>query len=119
MDAAQEAEVSLLKLQAQMKASGLSYEKFGKQIDETITKQSQLAAVDDEELQDSFTNILRVVPNVTKALKLNALAADISRAKGMDLAKAASWSGRWPAAISGSSDATGSSWRRARPSRKP
>lgn len=53
-----------------------------------IEKQSRLAAVDDEELQDSFTNILRVVPKVGRALKLNALAADISAARGMDLAKA-------------------------------
>jgi hypothetical protein len=81
----QDAEISQAKMTAQLKASGISYEKYSKQIDDTIKKQSQLSAFDDEDLQDSFTNLVRTTGDVTEALKLNGLAADIARAKGMSL----------------------------------
>jgi hypothetical protein len=88
VDAAKEAEVSQLRMRAQLKASGISWANHRDQIDRVITAQSRLSALDDEDLQDSFTNLVRVTGNVTKALKLNALAADFARAKSIPVAKA-------------------------------
>jgi hypothetical protein len=88
VQAAIESEKSNARLQAQLKALGISYKAHEDQISRVIQKQSQLAALDDEDLADSFTAIVRVVGDVNKALKLNALAADFARAKHIDVAKA-------------------------------
>lgn len=85
---AMESEKSQARMETQLKALGIDYGKHAGQIDEVIQKHSRLAGLDDEELQDSFTNIVRVTGDVNKALKLNGLAADFARAKGMDVAKA-------------------------------
>lgn len=87
-DAAAESEVSNARMVAQLEASGISYEKYAGKIDKVISAQSKLSALDDEDLQDSFTNLVRVTGDVNKALELNAVAADFARAKGMDVAKA-------------------------------
>ena len=63
--ASQEAEVSQKKLQAQLKASGISYKNHAKEIDKVIQKTSELSGLDDEDLQVSFTNIIRVTGNVS------------------------------------------------------
>lgn len=86
--AAKEAELAQLRLKAQLKAAGLSWEAHRDQIDKVLTAQSRLSAFDDEELSDSLTNLVRVTGDVNKALNLNALAADFARAKGMPVAKA-------------------------------
>jgi hypothetical protein len=88
VDAAKEAEVSQRKMQAQLKTLGLSYQANRKQINEVIQAQSRLSAFDDEDLQDSFTNIVRITKDVNEALRLNALAADFARAKNIPVAKA-------------------------------
>jgi hypothetical protein len=72
----------------QLKASGIAYKAHAKQIDNVIQKTSRLSGLDDEDLQDSFTNIVRVTGDVNKSLKLTGLAADFARAKHMDVAKA-------------------------------
>ena len=97
IEAAKNSEVSSTRMQAQLKASGISYDKYGGRIDSVIAKQSALAGLDDEDLQDSFTNIVRVTGDVNEALKLNGLAADIARAKGIDLSAASKigCEGRW------------------------
>lgn len=87
-DAFREAEVSNAKLRAQLKASGISYKAHAKEIDKVIQRTSKLAGLDDEDLQDAFTNIIRVTGNVSKSMKLTGLAADFARAKHMDVAKA-------------------------------
>lgn len=89
MDAAREAEVSQKRLQAQLKALGISYRQHGDVIDDTLKKQSMLSAFDDEELADSFTQLVRATGDVNKALEQNALAADIARAKGIGVEQAA------------------------------
>lgn len=86
--AAQEAQVSQAKLQTQLKASGISYSANAAEIDRVIQKTSQLSGLDDEDLQDAFTNIVRVTGDVTQSLKLSGLAADFARAKHIDVAKA-------------------------------
>jgi hypothetical protein len=86
--AAIEAEQSQARLQAQLVASGISFEAHAKTIDTVIQKHSQLSGLDDEELQDAFTNIVRVTGDVDKSLRLTGLAADFARAKHLDVAKA-------------------------------
>jgi hypothetical protein len=87
-DAAIEAEKAQATMTAQLRASGISYSKHAKQIDEVIQKHSNLSGLDDEDLQRSFTNIVRVTGDVDKSLRLTGLAADFARAKHMDVAKA-------------------------------
>lgn len=87
-NAAIESEKSTVKMRAQLTASGLSYKKYAGEIDRVIQKQSRLAAVDDEDLQDAFTNIVRTTGDVSKSLNLVGLASDVARAKNLDLAKA-------------------------------
>lgn len=83
--AAREAEVVQAKMRAQLRALGIDYSKHAKAIDETITKERELSGFTNEELTGSFTNLVRATGDVSKALKLNALAADIARAKHVDL----------------------------------
>lgn len=85
IDAAKDAEVSQKRMETQLKALGISWQTHGKHIDEVIQKQSRLAAFDDEELAESFTNLVRTTGDVNKALELNGLAADIARAKNISL----------------------------------
>lgn len=87
-DAAIEAEKSQARLRAQLKASGISYQAHAKEIETVIQKTSQLAGLDDEDLQDAFTNIVRVTGDVDKGLRLVGLAADFARGKQIDVAKA-------------------------------
>lgn len=87
-DAAIESEKSQARLKTQLEAAGLSYEKYADRIDAVLQKQSQLSGLDDEDLQDSFTNIVRATGDVNEALRLNALAADYARAKGVEVADA-------------------------------
>jgi hypothetical protein len=86
--AAIEAEKSQARMEAQLKASDISFKRHGGEIDRVIQKTSKLAAVDDEDLQDAFTNIVRTTGNVNQSLKLTGLAADVAAAKNLDLSKA-------------------------------
>jgi hypothetical protein len=66
---------------------GISYRAHAAEIDRVIQKTSQLAGLDDEDLQDAFTNIVRVTGNVNKSLQRRARGG-LRRAKHMDVAKA-------------------------------
>lgn len=88
VDAFAEAEQAQARMLAQLKASGVSYRAHATEIDKVIQSTSRLTALDDEDLQDAFTNIVRTTGSVSKSLKLTGLAADIARAKHMDVAKA-------------------------------
>jgi lysozyme-like protein len=87
-EAAIEAEKANKRLEAQLKASGISYKRHEDQIKRVIDAHSRLSGFDDEDLGDSFTNIIRIVGDVDKALELNTIAMDFARAKHMDVAKA-------------------------------
>lgn len=67
---------------------GSSWAQYGEQINRTITAQSELAAFDDEELLQTFQNLYRSTGNVTEALRLNALSANVARGRNIDLASA-------------------------------
>lgn len=88
VDAAIESEKSQARLATQLKASGLSYQAHAKDIDRVIQKHSQLAGVDDEDLQDAFTAIVRTTGSVSTAMKSMGLVTDLARSKNMDVAKA-------------------------------
>lgn len=88
VEAAVDAEKSQKKLIAQLHASDISYRAHAKEIDKVIQKHSQLAGIDDEDLQDAFTNIVRVTGSVSKSLKEVGLVTDIVRAKNIDVSKA-------------------------------
>jgi hypothetical protein len=88
VDAFREAEVSNAKLKAQLRSSGISYKAHAKEIDGVIQKTSKLAALDDEDLQDAFTNVVRATGSVKTGMKDMALVADIARGRHMDVAKA-------------------------------
>lgn len=83
-----ESEVSQRKMAAQLKAVDLSYDAHAQSIDRVIQKTSLLSGLDDEDLQDSFTAIVRATGSVTKGLDGVRIAADLSRAKNIDVAKA-------------------------------
>ena len=86
--AAREAELAQTRLQGALASAGVSHRKYGKQIDAVIQKTSKLAALDDEELSDSYARLVRTTGSVTKATKGVALAADIARARNITLAAA-------------------------------
>lgn len=88
VDAAIEAEKSQARMEAQLKAVGISYKQHADQIEQVIQKTSQLAGLDDEDLQDAFTNVVRSTGSVNKSLKQMTLVADLARAKHLDVAKA-------------------------------
>jgi len=88
VDAAVEAQKSQARLEAQLKASGISFQSHAQQIESVIQKHSQLSGLDDEDLTDAFTNIVRITGDVDRSLRLTGLAADFARAKHMDVAKA-------------------------------
>jgi len=100
-DAAIEEEKSRARLKAQLDALGISYEKHGRRIDAIVAKQSKLSGLDDENLQDSFTNLARVTGDVDKSLRLVGLAADFARAKNIDVAKAGELVGKVAAGNTG------------------
>lgn len=88
VDAAIEAEKTQAKLNAQLKASGISAAQYGAQIESVIQKQSLMSGLDDEDLTESFINLVRVTGDVNKSLDLNVIAMDFARAKNMEVAKA-------------------------------
>lgn len=75
--------------QAALAAAGQSWQLYGQEIEKVTNQQADAFALDDEELQQSFTTIFRNVRDVTKALELNADAANLARGKNISLASAA------------------------------
>ncbi len=85
-----EAEAATAKVKKMVENAGISWKKHGDRIDQVIQKHSQLTGIDDEDLAESFANMVRTTGNLNEAFKLNALAADLSRSKGVGLAQAQS-----------------------------
>jgi hypothetical protein len=85
VEAAKESERVQKNLERTVKTTGQSYAKYADQISDTIDKTSQLAAVDDEDLAESFTKLQGSTKDVNKALEGMQLAADIAAARGISL----------------------------------
>jgi hypothetical protein len=92
--AAEEAQTSQARLKAQLKASGISYRAHAKEIDAVIQKHSKLAGIDDEDLQNAFTSLVRSTGSVTKSMQDMGLVTDLARAKHIDVTKAADLLGK-------------------------
>jgi hypothetical protein len=86
--AAKEAEQAQARLQQALGSAGVSYAKHGEAIDSAIQKTSKLAALDDEELSDSFAKLVRTSGDVKQSIEGMALAADIARARNISLESA-------------------------------
>src|SRR5262245_15267587 len=85
VNAALQAQQAQRTMQTQLRALGINYQQHAKTIDTVIQKQMRLSAFDDEELKGSFTGLVRVTHNVNEALRLNGLATDVARGKGISL----------------------------------
>lgn len=90
VDAAIDAEASMAKVKKIVDNAGISFDRHAKEIDKVIQAHSRLTGFDDEDLAESFANMVRTTGSLNEAFKLNALAADIARSKGMELAGAQS-----------------------------
>ncbi len=86
--AAKDAQVAQISLESSLKSVNISYAEHGKAIDAAIQKTSKLAALDDEDLSNSFSQLVRTTGSVTKATEGMNLAADIARARHISLAAA-------------------------------
>lgn len=89
IDAAKDAQVVNQQLAAQFKASGRDLASYREEIDRTTESLSALTGFQDDELKGALTTILRTQPNVAKALRDTATAADLARARHIGLAAAA------------------------------
>ncbi len=85
---AQDAQVTQQKLAAQFRASGQDLSQYQGQIAATSKRLSQLAGIQDEEFTQAFTNAFRGTRNVTAALKVETVAADVAKGRNVELAAA-------------------------------
>ena len=88
VDAAAESQQVLGQTSVALEATGHSWAQYGKQIEAVIQQQSKLG-FDDEALLRTFSLFVRSTGDVSQALKLNALAADVARGRYIDLETAA------------------------------
>lgn len=89
VSAAREAETVQSQLANAVKRAGLSYEQYAGQINKALQAQSKLTSFDDEALAQSFTTLIRRTKDVSEALRLNALAANVARGRHIELDSAA------------------------------
>lgn len=85
-----QAQTAQLKLRQTLKNTGLSWGKYGESIEKALDKQAIRTGFSPSDVTESFANSVRTTRSVTGALKLNSLALDVARAKGMNLAGAQS-----------------------------
>ena len=83
-----ESVIAQTRMSAQLDTIGQNSEKVTAKINDTIAAQQKFGAFDDEALMESFTRILRVTGDVDESLRLNQVAMDVARARGIDLAAA-------------------------------
>jgi hypothetical protein len=82
---AKDAELAQLRMEQALRSANVSYGKHGDAIEAAIQKTSRLAALDDEDLSNAFSKLVRTTGDVTKATEGMNLAADIARARGVSL----------------------------------
>jgi hypothetical protein len=85
---ATKAEAGEKSLETQLTASGISYARHGKQIDEVVKKQAYYAAVNEHDVQASLIGLIRTTRNLNAAYKLNTIALDLSAGAHIPLATA-------------------------------
>lgn len=87
--AAREHEVAVGHAQVSLKNAGLSWQQYGADITAALDKQIKATGFADHELTESFARFVRRFGGVNQALRANAIAADVARARNIDLAAAA------------------------------
>lgn len=87
ISAAANAQQVLGQTKVALEDTGKSWARYGDQITKAIDAQRKLG-FDDEELLKTFSTFERRTKNVSRALELNALTADVARARYIDLASA-------------------------------
>jgi hypothetical protein len=88
VDAAQKLQVAQGQLSVSLKDSGLSWGQYGRQINAALEEQVKTTAFTRDELTTVLATNIRTFGNVDQALRANAVAADVARAKNIDLATA-------------------------------
>lgn len=88
-NAAKDAEASNARLSAQLTTLGMNNDQVKGKLDATIQSLSMMSGFDDEDLQDSFTTLVRTTGNVSKATSELGLVADVARGRQISLASAA------------------------------
>src|SRR4051812_44341627 len=71
VDAAKDAEASMAKVKVIVDNAGISFDKHAKQIDRVIQAHSRLTGFDDEDLAESFANMVRTTGSLNEAFRLN------------------------------------------------
>jgi len=82
------AQVVMAQLSKAVGNAGISWGDHRKAILAALEAQSKLSAFDDEELKASFSSLIVRTKDVNEALKLNAVAADVARARHTSLQQA-------------------------------
>ena len=89
-----ESEKIQVRLEQSVKNATGSYAKWDATIQKTISSQSRLAAVDDELVSESMSKLVQMTGDVNTAMRLNALALDVSAGTGKDLISTATVIGK-------------------------
>lgn len=87
VDAASNAQQVLGQTRVALEDSGLSWDRYGKQVEAAAASLTKLG-FDDEETLKSIATFSRATGSVSKAISDTALAADVARARYIDLASA-------------------------------
>ena len=77
------------RLQAQLKATGISWAAFGDDIEKVVAKESKFAAIDDEDVKSALTENIRATGSLRASYKLLGLEEDIAAGKHIALSTAA------------------------------
>jgi len=85
---AAEEEVGIIRLSTALQAVGVEYDEVGEAIERKIAAQTKSFAFADDKQRDSLTRLVAVTHNVGDAFKLQGLAMDLARARGIDLVTA-------------------------------
>src|SRR5262249_21396899 len=88
VDAGQEAIATQAQLARQLKTSGIDFADVKDTIDEATNSLSLFSGFNADELTQSLTTLVRATGNVTEALQLNKVAADVARGRHIGLAQA-------------------------------
>jgi hypothetical protein len=87
-DAAQRSEVILGQTSVAVEDAGLSWARYGKNVEAAALRISKSSAFDDEAVLQSFQVFVRGQKDVGRSLQLSTLAADVARGRYTDLASA-------------------------------
>jgi hypothetical protein len=89
VQAADQAEVTMKKLQTSVQATGGDWNAYSKAMQDVVTRQMQISAYSGVDLRNALSTLTQITGSASKGLNLLGLATDLARAKSMDLGRAA------------------------------